>query len=66
VAVDEMTCCLVITDDGVGLSGAAAAAAGIHGLPNLRRRAEKLHGTLSVEGAPDGGTALTWRVPLGA
>jgi signal transduction histidine kinase len=66
VAVDEMTCCLIITDDGVGLSGAAAAAEGVHGLPNLRCRAEKLHGTLCVGGAPEGGTALTWKVPLGA
>jgi signal transduction histidine kinase len=66
VAVDEMTCCLIITDDGVGLSGSATASDGVHGLPNLRCRAEKLHGTLSVGCTPEGGTALTWMVPLGA
>jgi len=65
VAVDETSCCLIITDDGVGLTDAEAAAGSGHGLPNLRRRAEKLHGTLTVDDAPDGGTALTWKVPLG-
>ncbi len=65
VTVDETSCCLTITDDGVGLNDAGVAAGGGHGLPNLRRRAEKLHGTLTVDDAPDGGTALTWKVPLG-
>jgi signal transduction histidine kinase len=65
VAVDETCCCLTITDDGVGHTDAGAAAGGGHGLPNLRRRAEKLHGTLTIDGAPDGGTTLTWKVPLG-
>ena len=40
------------------------AAGGGHGLPNLRRRAEKLHGTLTLDAAPGGGTVLTWKVPL--
>jgi len=65
VAVDETSCSLIITDDGVGLNDAETAAGSGHGLPNLRRRAEKLHGTLTVDNAPDGGTALTWKVPLG-
>ena len=65
VAVDETSCCLTITDDGVGLTDAEAAGGRGHGLPNLRRRAEKLDGTLTVHDAPGGGTALTWKVPLG-
>jgi signal transduction histidine kinase len=64
VAVDDTSCCLTITDDGIGLTDAEATGGG-HGLPNLRRRAEKLHGTLTVGDATDGGTALTWKVPLG-
>lgn len=65
VAVDETTCCLIITDNGAGITDGATAAGSGHGLTNLRRRAEKLHGTLDIAGAPGGGTALTWRVPLG-
>ncbi len=66
VAVDDASCCLIITDNGVGLSGAAASEGGGLGLPNLRRRADKLHGTLTVSDAPGGGTVVTWKVPLGA
>ena len=66
VAVDPTTCCLTIADDGVGLQGAPETAEGGLGLRNLRHRAEKLDGTLSIEDAPGGGTVLTWTVPLGA
>jgi two-component system, NarL family, sensor histidine kinase DevS len=66
VQVDESTCTLVIADDGVGVGAGSDAAGGGLGLPNLRRRAEKLHGTLTVADAPDGGTVLTWSVPLAA
>jgi signal transduction histidine kinase len=65
VTVNDESCCLVITDNGVGITGAATSEGGGLGLPNLRRRAEKLHGTLTVSDAPEGGTELTWKVPLG-
>ena len=38
--------------------------AGGLGLVNLRRRAEKLHGTLVVESPETGGTILSWSVPV--
>ena len=62
--VDGASCILTITDDGIGLTDAPASAGGGLGLPNLRRRAEKLHGTLSVDSPPGGGTVLTWKVPI--
>ena len=65
LAVDETWCTLTIADDGVGITGAPTVGSGGLGLPNLRRRAEKLHGTLAVDGASGGGTVLTWAVPLG-
>ncbi|MGD0746452.1 MAG: GAF domain-containing protein [Acidimicrobiales bacterium] len=65
VAADESCCRLTVTDDGVGITRAPAASGGL-GLANLRRRAEKLHGTFAAEGVPGGGTQLTWTVPLGS
>jgi signal transduction histidine kinase len=63
--VDESTCRLMISDNGVGMGARSSAAGGGLGLPNLRRRAEQLGGTFVVDDAPDGGTVLTWQVPLG-
>jgi len=65
VTVDDTTCCLIIVNNGTGITDTATAHGSGNGLPNLRRRAEKLRGTLSVADAPGGGTALTWKVPLG-
>ena len=65
IVVDDAWCRLIITDNGVGLTRAAKSEGGGLGLPNMRRRAEKLHGTLTVSDAPGGGTVLTWKVPLG-
>jgi signal transduction histidine kinase len=65
VDVDEATCRLVISDNGMGMGAPSSAAGGGLGLPNLRRRAEKLGGTFVVGDAPAGGTVLTWQVPLG-
>ena len=64
VTADDTSCRLTITDDGVGITGTPSASGGL-GLANLRRRAEKLHGTLTVDDVPGGGTQLTWTVPLG-
>ncbi|MFC4907064.1 GAF domain-containing protein [Actinomadura gamaensis] len=51
---------LRVADDGVGMHP------GEHrgGLNNMLRRAEELGGELQIDDGPDGGTVLTWRVPL--
>jgi signal transduction histidine kinase len=64
VDVDEATCRLVISDNGMGMGAPSSVAGGGLGLPNLRRRAEKLGGTFVVGDAPGEGTVLTWQVPL--
>jgi signal transduction histidine kinase len=64
VEVDEATCRLTISDNGVGLGRGPSAAGGGLGLSNLRRRAEKLGGTCVVGDAPGGGTVLIWQVPV--
>jgi two-component system, NarL family, sensor histidine kinase DevS len=59
---DQVT--LRVVDDGRGLGPARE---GGLGLQNMRRRAEKLAGELVLEAGPGGhGTALTWRVRIGA
>ncbi len=63
LSVADSTCRLQVVDDGVGLTGGGESGAGL-GLSNLQRRAEKLGGTLSIEVPKDGGTSLTWQVPL--
>jgi signal transduction histidine kinase len=64
VAVYRHDCRLTVTDEGVGLRETPSTGVGGLGLLNLRRRAEKLRGTLSVDNAPGGGTVLTWTVPI--
>ncbi|MET9265969.1 sensor histidine kinase [Amycolatopsis sp. NPDC004079] len=62
---DEVT--LDARDDGVGFDPAQPPAPpspeGGHGLPGMRRRAERLAGTLHVESEPGGGTAISVRLP---
>jgi signal transduction histidine kinase len=64
---------LTVTDNGVGLDGRALDGGGLDGpgrrgdgLANLRARAERLDGRVSVGPGPDGGTVVDWQVPLGA
>jgi signal transduction histidine kinase len=64
IDVDGTTCRMRIADNGVGMGDLTDDAGGGLGLPNLRRRAEKLGGTMSIESAPFGGTLLTWEIPL--
>ena len=73
LSVADGICCLRITDDGDGIEPTAAAAAaaaaagggeGGFGLVNLRRRAEKLHGSFVIESPTTGGTSIMWQVPL--
>ena len=58
-----------VVDDGVGFHpGALPRTDGDNGfgLPALRRRVEAAGGNVSVESAPDDGTAVTIRLPLTA
>jgi hypothetical protein len=50
-----------ITDDGVGLPEGTKQTGG---LGNLRRRAERLGGGMSIVDGDNGGTVLSWQVPL--
>ncbi|MFZ9629873.1 MAG: ATP-binding protein [Ilumatobacteraceae bacterium] len=51
----------VVTDDGIGFDLTAACG---DGLSNLRERAASLGGSCAIGGRPDGGTTVTWWVPL--
>ncbi|MFF2009567.1 GAF domain-containing protein [Streptomyces sp. NPDC058195] len=61
LVVGEGTVELVVSDNGVGMPRHAASRSG---LDNLARRAEKLGGAMSVGESAQGGTRLSWRVPL--
>jgi signal transduction histidine kinase len=52
---------LVVVDDGTGIDGAGS---GGRGLNNMRRRAERRAGNLELGTSREGGTRLTWRVPM--
>ena len=54
---------LVVADDGDGMGDATSAGLG---LKNLRQRAERLGGSLELGTSREGGTRLTWHVPLGS
>ncbi len=60
-AGDELR--LVVADDGEGIGDASAAGLG---LKNLRHRAERLGGAVELGTSREGGTRLTWHVPLEA
>jgi signal transduction histidine kinase len=49
-----------VIDNGVGLSGDITGS----GLTNLKKRADELGGSFSIEKGPSGGTALRWSAPL--
>ncbi|MFZ0251026.1 MAG: GAF domain-containing protein [Acidimicrobiales bacterium] len=54
---------LVVADDGDGIGDGNAAGLG---LKNLRQRAERLGGNIELGTSREGGTRLTWHVPLGS
>jgi signal transduction histidine kinase len=56
-------CILQVRDNGRGVASSEVGEGGL-GLPNLRRRAEKLGGHLIIENLDTGGTLLTWQVPI--
>jgi signal transduction histidine kinase len=58
VVEDEL--CIEVTDNGRGITGGITGS----GLKNLRKRADDVGGSLSLEPAPTGGTKLTWCAPL--
>lgn len=63
LGVSDGQCQLRVIDDGRGIAHSQSETGGL-GLGNLRRRAEKLHGTFAIESPKEGGTILTWRVPI--
>jgi signal transduction histidine kinase len=54
---------LVVADDGDGIGDGNAAGLG---LKNLRQRAARLGGDIEIGRSREGGTRLTWHVPLGS
>jgi signal transduction histidine kinase len=62
-AGDELR--VVVADDGVGVGDRPAGPpAGALGLKNMRQRAERLEGGMEIGTSREGGTRLTWHVPL--
>ncbi len=58
-AGDELR--VVVADDGHGMGEAYSSG---HGLKNIRQRAERLGGDMDFGTSREGGTRLTWHVPL--
>ena len=62
-AGDELR--VVVADDGIGVDPATAGErSGALGLKNMRHRAERLDGGMEIGTSREGGTRLTWHVPL--
>ncbi|MFJ9680517.1 GAF domain-containing protein [Streptomyces sp. NPDC101194] len=61
LVVGEGVLSVVVSDNGVGMPEDSGARSG---LDNLARRAGKLGGEMSVGASRQGGTRLSWRVPL--
>ena len=62
LSVGSNECLLQVSDNGCGLGPRRGREGGL-GLDNMRRRAEKLHGSFELE-SEGGRTVLRWRVPL--
>jgi signal transduction histidine kinase len=60
IAVDNTSVTATVADDGIGLPVGGCRS----GLANLQARAEGLDGVFNAVTAPEGGTEITWRVPL--
>ncbi len=60
VAVDANRVTVTVVDDGIGLPPDGRRS----GLANLQARASGLDGEFSAENAPEGGTEISWWVPL--
>jgi signal transduction histidine kinase len=66
LSVDAEACRLRVLDNGQGVDEGQqpGTSGGGHGLLNMRRRAEKLEGSLVIETPETGGTLLIWQVPI--
>ena len=65
LTVDTESCQLRVLDNGLGVDRHRPhTSGGGLGLLNMRRRAEKLHGSLEIETPETGGTLLIWQVPI--
>ena len=65
LTVDTESCQLRVLDNGQGVDeDQPSTSGGGHGLFNMRRRAEKLAGSLVIETPETGGTLLIWQVPI--
>lgn len=64
LTVNEGLCELQVIDDGRGVDLPSDRSGSGMGLLNLRRRAEKLGGSMEVSTPDAGGTRLSWRVPI--
>ena len=60
LAADGVSVALTVADDGVGITPDGRRS----GLTNLRERAQQLGGSFSADPGADGGTVLTWKVPV--
>ncbi|HEX3333529.1 MAG TPA: GAF domain-containing sensor histidine kinase [Acidimicrobiales bacterium] len=54
---------VVVADDGIGMNGNEGSPGGL-GLKNMRQRAERRGGNMEIGTSREGGTRLTWHVPL--
>ena len=62
--VDSVKLCLVVRDDGRGLSNDPGHPAGGNGLDNMRNRMAALGGDCRIASVPGGGTTLEFEVPV--
>lgn len=63
VRVNARSCLLRVQDNGRGFSASASSSPDGIGLTNLRGRAEKLQGEMTIESS-ESGTTVEWSVPL--
>lgn len=60
--IDRNAVVLEVTDDGKGFDPERAGSG--HGLHNLRSRAQRLHGSFSIQSSPGKGARMRFRAPL--
>ncbi len=65
IAFSDSEARLSIADDGVGIGEGEAGGRAGHGMGNLKRRVEEMHGSLELHSAPGGGTRIEVVVPIG-
>lgn len=63
ILLDTSCLTFIVRDNGAGFDPVAADHSG-HGLANLRRRAERLGGTVRIESTPGEGSVVTFSAPL--